>query len=356
MKKLLLVLVVCFFQATELRSQWAQTNGPPGGTATCFATMDSTLFAGAAGGIYRTSTDGYKWERLIGIDAYSFLIKDKKIFAGTSYGVFHSSDNGNNWISESPGLTKSVGCLIGSGENIFAGTSFPGEVFRSTNNGASWTADTNGLTNFNILSLAIIDSNIFAGTDGRGIYRSKIDDTVWTEVNNGLSRTGFIFTATVIGNALFMGGYEGIYRTTNNGMNWDTVLKTKNYSIISFAVQGTKLFAADDEGGVYFTSNNGSTWSSEGLACPLNSSIGINERYLFVGCRDNLVWRRSLSDFEVNDVKESKNAIEYLTVFPNPARKLSLYRKLKKSKQCSLHNLRSIGKIGSQFQELKFYI
>src|SRR5213075_61455 len=82
-------------------AQWVQTNGPNGGTVTCFATSGPNLFAGTNGD-----------------------------------GVFRSSDNGTSWTPVNTGLIdlkKIVRALAVSGTTLVAVTRDAG--CRSTDNG-----------------------------------------------------------------------------------------------------------------------------------------------------------------------------------------------------------------------------
>ena len=110
--------IICFALAVVLLSpyasgQWIQANGPYGGHVYCFAVKGTNLFAGTAGGVFR------------------------------------STNNGTSWTAVNTGLTyTSVDALAVSGTNLFAGTE--NGVFLSTNNGTSWTAVNTGLTNTSV--------------------------------------------------------------------------------------------------------------------------------------------------------------------------------------------------------------
>jgi len=124
-KSILTLLFLFAISGRETQSQWVQTNGPYGGTVTCFAVSGTNIFAGIRYG-----------------------------------GVFLSTNNGTSWTQVNNGLSNDyiVYALAVSGTNIFAGTN--GGVFLSTNNGRSWTEVNNGLTNHYVRSLAVSGTEV----------------------------------------------------------------------------------------------------------------------------------------------------------------------------------------------------
>ena len=109
----------------KIQAALTQTSGPPGGDVRCFASTDTSLFAGTYGG-----------------------------------GVYRSNDNGLSWTAVNNGLTDSfVLSLAVRGNTLFAGTSEHG-VFRSTDNATTWTATNAAWPNLDVYSLAVsLDSS-----------------------------------------------------------------------------------------------------------------------------------------------------------------------------------------------------
>ncbi|MBS1978356.1 MAG: hypothetical protein JST46_13385 [Bacteroidetes bacterium] len=71
-------------------SQWAQTNGPYGGTVNALFVNSGRLFAGTTGGVYLSTNGGSSWSPasagLTTGDTKAFTINGSNIFAGTNGG------------------------------------------------------------------------------------------------------------------------------------------------------------------------------------------------------------------------------------------------------------------------------
>ena len=146
-----------------------------------------------------------QWEQLNfpgGGTIESLLIVDSSLYAGTSGGVFRSIDNGNSWINVNKGMTdQNIRALVStnSGKNIFAGTDRG--VFLTADSGTSWHALNNGLLNLKILSLVTIGENIIAGTNGGGAYRLTDEGANWEAVS-GITDT-IVRTFTISRGSIF---------------------------------------------------------------------------------------------------------------------------------------------------------
>jgi hypothetical protein len=172
-------------------AQWVQTNGPYGGSVSCFAVSPNeaggtNLFAGTyGGGVFLSTNNGTSWTAvrtgLTGADIYALVVSpasggagSANLFAGTSGGLFLSTDNGTSWTEVNSGSYR-LSALAVSGTNLLAGTD-GGGVFLSTNNGTNWTPVNTGLTNTYIYSLAVSGTNLFAGTGGSGVWRRPLSE------------------------------------------------------------------------------------------------------------------------------------------------------------------------------------
>jgi hypothetical protein len=187
------------------------------------------------------------------LNVLALTISGTNLFAGTYYGgIFLSTNNGSSWTEVNSGLTTlNVLALAVSGTNLFAGT-WGGGVFLSTDNGSNWTAIPMGWGNTIVHALAVspTDSgmNLFAGTHGRGVFFSSNNGASW--IQRALPNN-YVFALEVIGTNLFIGTYP-IVLTTNNGESWVKF----NYGFpaayaISFASNGTYLFAGTESRGIY---------------------------------------------------------------------------------------------------------
>ena len=70
-------------------------------------------------------------------DVRSFTSSGNYLFAGTiNNGVYYSTNNGMNWSQTSLTNQQTYSLLI-SGNNIFAGNTYPPSIHLSTNNGTN---------------------------------------------------------------------------------------------------------------------------------------------------------------------------------------------------------------------------
>jgi hypothetical protein len=296
-----IIFIFIFAASTPIFAQWMQTSGPNGFYVSCFAVLDTNIFAGTMeGGVFLSTNNGTSWTAvnsgLTNNDIRSLAISGTNIFAGTGGGVFLTTNSGTSWTNS--GLTNtSIRSLAISGTNIFAGG---WGVFLSTNNGTSWTSVNSGLTDSSISSLTVSGTNIFAGTWQSGVFLSTNNGTSWTAVNSGLTDIT-ILSFAISGTNIFAGTWGGyVNLTTNNGTSWTSVSSgLPNYSsIMSLAVSGTSIFAGTEYGGVYLSTNNGTSWSevNSGLMNNYIVSLAVSGTNIFAGTWGSGVWLRPLME------------------------------------------------------------
>ena len=170
-------------------SQWAQTNGPHGGTVLdIFVTSERVLYAAARTDIYRLAADATTWTRIntnIPMGSYRMPMAEHAdtLYIVSTDKIFASIDNGETWnVFCSRPKGHAVGLII---TNEAPGhTSHPRPVmylalqskgiFRSTDAGAQWNLLENGPTDENVYAVTAVENTVFAGTD-RDLYRLNSD-------------------------------------------------------------------------------------------------------------------------------------------------------------------------------------
>jgi hypothetical protein len=178
--------------------------------------------------------------------------------ASHCYGVFRSTNNGTNWTVADSGLPPGaeIQCLAASGGTIFAGAGFG--VFISTDSGTSWTEADSGLPSSGVRCFAVNGSNVFAGTSF-GVYLSNNGGKSWTAFKTGMP-TGPLATVVslaVSGDIIFAANdTAGVYvASTNTGKNWIAIDSGASggglSGVVSLAVSGSNVFAAVPFGGIY---------------------------------------------------------------------------------------------------------
>ena len=266
-------LVVFLIDSTF--NKWTQTDdGLPVTSVTSFLKDGQNIYAGTEKGLYVSTNGGADWE--IGSsdlnNIFITLLKagETELYAGTLQGLFHSTDGGKSWTLIYNGLLQTiVGAFYIDGVNLYTGYSDSG-IYVSTDNGDSWQPSNVGLTNTIIYTISKYNSNIIVGTFGNGVFISKNNGSTWSPSNSGLINTDIQFLISN-GNNLSAGESNGIgeggFLSTDYGVTWnhlDIMGDNSNYSIKSFVVSDTNIYALVGFNGIiYLSTNNGVTWDKE---------------------------------------------------------------------------------------------
>ena len=196
-------------------SQWAQTNGPHGGTVLdIFVTSERVLYAAARTDIYRLAADATTWTRIntnIPMGSYRMPMAEHAdtLYIVSADKIFASIDNGETWhVFCSRPKGHAVGLIITN--EVPGHTSHPRPVmylalqskgiFRSIDAGAQWNPLEYGLTAENVYAATAVKNTIFAGTN-KGLYRLNSD--VWERLPVHPSQQA-ILSLTVFENNLYV--------------------------------------------------------------------------------------------------------------------------------------------------------
>ena len=148
------LLLVLGCAATALAQDQTWTNlGPDGGTVLALAIdpgVTSTIYAGTAAGVFKTTNGGMNWSRssngLTNLDVRAIVIDPittANVYAGTARGVFKSIDGGTSWSPASTNLgngrERVSGLVIDpfTPTILYAVTDGSG-IFKTTDGGHSW--------------------------------------------------------------------------------------------------------------------------------------------------------------------------------------------------------------------------
>ncbi len=162
---------------------------------------DKTLFAGALGGILRSSNGGETWQIVEFPTPPPFIAslvfspnyeRDGVIFAGTlEDGVYVSRDRGYHWHAWNFGLLDlnvlalAISPDYAKDETIYAAVE--SGVFRSANGGRAWREIPFDIDCAPVLCLALSpqfgeDSVLFAGTEAHGLFKSEDGGQSWKQL------------------------------------------------------------------------------------------------------------------------------------------------------------------------------
>jgi ligand-binding sensor domain-containing protein len=232
--------LVCVAPRVAAQGEWIQV-GPEGGTVTSVAIdplTPSTVYAGANGGVLRSTTGGTSWTlHTAGLPPYAFVqvlaidpLTPTTVYAGADDGVYRSLDGGTTWWTTSslPRPTDVAALAIDPATPtvLYAGTWESG-VLRSTDAGANWTVRNVGLPSEPLVLALAIDpaapSTLYAGIWEGGVFRSTDSGATWTVRSTGLPDASSVVALTVdpvTPATLYAGTDEGVYRSTDAGASW----------------------------------------------------------------------------------------------------------------------------------------
>jgi photosystem II stability/assembly factor-like uncharacterized protein len=256
--------------------------------------LGDTLFAGTAGGVYRSTDHGSSWiavnNGLTETEIWGMGLSGTTVFAGTASGrIFRSTDFGANWTNTNAGMVFKalIGSITKSGSNLLCASHGSG-LYRSADYGDSYAGD-NSIGTVEIRSLAAGGNVAFAGTDLLGIFRSNNNGNSFTAMNTGMG-SKWIQAIAVDGATIFAGTADaGIFRSTNNGNNWMAVNSgLGSMDITALLITGGEIYAGTYDSGVYLSTDNGLSWEgfNMGLISPSITCLGKLNNYLFAGTRD----------------------------------------------------------------------
>ena len=285
------------------------SRGPEGGVVHGLAidpSNPSIVYAGACGGVFRTTDQGTQWNlaSALGGRCFTALALDPRtpttIYGGVlNAGVFKSSDSGATWIELDTGLSTAqtiqalaIDPLTPS--TVYAGTA--GGVFKSTDGGANWIASNNGLTNLSVATLAVDPfqpERLYAGTTGAGVFRSIDGGATW--VATGAASGNITAFAVNPRNPLTLYaargnvGISSLFRSFNAGTTWFPVgpAFTAIRALTIDPLFPTTIYALADEGAVtrvFRSMDEGETWGIVDAGLP-----PITKNALAIDPRDNRI-------------------------------------------------------------------
>ncbi|MGH2637749.1 MAG: WD40/YVTN/BNR-like repeat-containing protein, partial [Rhabdochlamydiaceae bacterium] len=245
---------------------------------------------------------------------------------GSAGGIYLSTDNGMNWkMSGLPEIDVTGFATVGTA--LYAETAVNG-VYLSTDSGLHWNSVNQGLPTYGVTgdievtSLCASNADLFVGLVNRGIFLSTDKGASWhVTKNNGLPSNSSVSAFAATGSNLFVGFQFGsvIYLSTDNGTSWSgNAMGFGGESVYGFAVDGTNIFVASDQG-IFLSTDNATSWTAEGFKDTVVQSLSIVGTNLFAGVPSLGVWHRPLSEMIAPSAIAKATAPEQdIRSYPNP--------------------------------------
>ena len=245
---------------------------------------DSTVLLTSKSGIYRSTNNGNKWEKVENLSGFnkleSVVIIDEGIFAQKGYfssSLYKLNKNSTKWVKVSDienGFDSIYADrLIYDGKNLYAGDldynnyhGTEGGILKSTDKGMTW----HKLNSFSNKVNSIISHNnylIVAANDNH-IYRSsdegltwKVDTSIYIPIKKLVSDGKNLYASSnSVSNNLK--DSIGIYISDDNGKSW----KKRNNGIYRLSIDdiylfNEKLFAITDFSELYYSSDKSQNWN-----------------------------------------------------------------------------------------------
>ena len=247
------------YRSTDGGAQWSPFNdGLTGESISAVTTVEKTVFAGTARGLYRL--DAGTWQKLpveTSRAIYALAVSENNLYIGTgpellgftpitiaqevprneshTLKIFHSVDLGASWTEITPSY-KSYDQYIPSGMRILA----VGEVLlastashnhHSIDNGQTWTESPGDSNLFMINSLPVVAVNetTFYKVSPFGIRRTTDGGESWYLLIDGMAGTRLKDLVTFKDRLYAHNGYA-VYQSTDEGASWKKLSITERFT------------------------------------------------------------------------------------------------------------------------------
>ncbi len=325
MKKLL-PIVMAFLLAFPvlLHAQWQSLHGPDGGTINVLYRYNTTVFAGTAAGIFRSSDDGQTWTYAYGgVDpsgVYCFAAHGGDLYAGSAEQYVRlSTDGGTTWSRTASGNGTQINDLVSAGGTLYSGSLWRG-VYSTTDRGANWIERNSGLPQTRSRKLFAAGNALLVGLPGGGLYRSTDGAATWTDVSASAPPGEVRAACSHLGNVFAYFAGNGVHVSTDEGLTW-TLLHNAHTVNVLYS-DAAKLYAVGYDR-LSYTDDGGATWTQRDLISTATQGrtvlvingrmlVGDNTRGVAVSTDEGVSWSESSSGLAASKVEAVLKSGAYL--------------------------------------------
>jgi photosystem II stability/assembly factor-like uncharacterized protein len=270
------------FKSTDRGSSWTALGNIVGVNAIALSpAASSTVYAGTAHGVVKTTDGGLSWSQaglsdvainVLAIDPHT----PSTLYAGGAAGsIYRSVDGGADWTSVSLGsVPNQSGGAISfiaidpiTPSTVYTLSEGPsGTLYKSTDGGQSWSIISAGDVYATVLVTdPSLPSTLYANLDGVGLSKSTDGGKTWAAtglnhspialaIDPANSNTLYASTASDTGQA--------ILKSTNGGQTWVTVYTIN--AIVATAIPVIRSLVVAANASVYVTTGSGLFTSADG--------------------------------------------------------------------------------------------
>lgn len=263
------------YQSLDRGLTWtrAAASFPGNPRINALAASSSTLFAGAANGLYLSPLHGLAWRKATvpgNPRVNALAVTRSTVFAATSSaGLFVSSDEGANWAPLAGFPSRNVRSLLAAPSGLYAGTDAQG-VYHSIDAGQSWLPLAAGLpARSQVFALAMHRGTLYAALYAKGLF-------AWDAVRGQWARVGAVqpLALAASASALAVGHNPGgiFWAGEPLSVAWRRASAPfpANAPVWEMA-GGEDLLLAGAAAGVYRSLDGGRTWTAATQGLPPNS-------------------------------------------------------------------------------------
>jgi photosystem II stability/assembly factor-like uncharacterized protein len=281
MKRIILIIILLSIVRISF-AQWKSTNGPGSKYVSCIMIDSNEIIVNSGLGIFKSTDEGKNWKVINDKNFIDFgtingiIKKDNTLFFGTWYGVYKTEDMGITWNKINDGLPENACYIV---KMLKTG----GDIYSLTTNGLylhnekenKWSVPYDSIFKPIYTSFSTIinkDDYFYLGmeieqspkTTQANILISSDKGKTWRGITDTLSGIAnySIRSFALKDSLIFAGTNNGVFVSLNNGESWTE----KNEGIfwkdiIVLHVVDDIIFAGTSGGAVFYSTDNGESWS-----------------------------------------------------------------------------------------------